>query len=35
VYALCGEIRTMPGLPHDPAGAHFDLDANGEVTGPF
>ncbi|MCG6656509.1 formate--tetrahydrofolate ligase [Halomonas campisalis] len=35
VYALCGDIRTMPGLGADPAAAHIDVDANGEITGLF
>lgn len=35
LYALCGEIRTMPGLPSDPAGAHYDIDENGRITGLF
>lgn len=35
VYALCGDIRTMPGLGRDPAAAHIDIDANGEITGLF
>ncbi|MQM39059.1 Formate--tetrahydrofolate ligase [wastewater metagenome] len=35
VYALCGDIRTMPGLGADPAAAHIDVDENGEITGLF
>lgn len=35
LYPLCGAMRTMPGLPSDPAGAHIDLDENGNVTGLF
>ncbi|MEQ6918387.1 formate--tetrahydrofolate ligase [Halomonas aquatica] len=35
VYALCGDIRTMPGLGRDPAAAHLDIDDNGEITGLF
>lgn len=35
VYALAGEIRTMPGLGTDPAGAHMDIDAAGTVRGMF
>ncbi|MDZ7810516.1 MAG: formate--tetrahydrofolate ligase [Arhodomonas sp.] len=35
VYALCGDIRTMPGLGADPAAAHIDVDDNGEITGLF
>ncbi len=33
VYPLCGTMLTMPGLPHDPAGAHIDIDENGETVG--
>jgi len=35
VYALCGEMRTMPGLPSVPAGTKIDLDENGKVVGLF
>ncbi len=35
LYPLCGQMRTMPGLPSDPAGAHIDLDENGNITGLF
>jgi formate--tetrahydrofolate ligase len=33
VYPLCGTMLTMPGLPHDPTGAHIDIDEHGEVVG--
>ena len=33
VYALCGDITTMPGLPGRPAGEHIDIDAEGNVVG--
>lgn len=33
VYALCGEMTTMPGLPKVPAGEHIDIDAEGNVVG--
>ncbi len=33
VYALCGDVRTMPGLPARPAAANIDLDENGDVRG--
>jgi formate--tetrahydrofolate ligase len=33
VYALCGDITTMPGLPGRPAGEHIDIDADGNVVG--
>jgi formate--tetrahydrofolate ligase len=33
VYALCGDIMTMPGLPARPSGEHMDIDADGNVVG--
>ena len=33
VYPLVGEMRTMPGLPTVPAGAHIDIDEQGRVVG--
>ena len=33
VYALAGEIQTMPGLPSVPAACHIDLDPSGEIRG--
>jgi len=35
LYPLCGDMRTMPGLPKTPAGDSIDLDANGQVVGLF
>ncbi|MEW6307425.1 MAG: formate--tetrahydrofolate ligase [Bacillota bacterium] len=35
LYPLLGTMRTMPGLPSDPAGAHIDLDEAGRVVGLF
>lgn len=35
LYPLLGEMRTMPGLPSDPAGAHMDVDEQGRVVGLF
>jgi formate--tetrahydrofolate ligase len=35
LYALAGEIRTMPGLPSRPAGERVDVDENGTVVGLF
>jgi formate--tetrahydrofolate ligase len=32
-YAICGEMRTMPGLGSHPAAFDIDLDANGEIVG--
>lgn len=35
LYPLCGDMRTMPGLPTVPAGAKIDLDDEGNVVGLF
>lgn len=35
IYPLCGEMRTMPGLPSLSAFMRIDLDENGEVVGLF
>ena len=35
LYALCGEMRTMPGLPTIPAGTKIDIDKKGRVVGLF
>ncbi|MBL7132402.1 MAG: formate--tetrahydrofolate ligase, partial [Candidatus Omnitrophica bacterium] len=35
LYALCGEMRTMPGLPTTPAGTKIDIDKKGKVVGLF
>jgi formate--tetrahydrofolate ligase len=35
LYPLLGDMRTMPGLPSDPAGAHMDIDEDGKITGLF
>ncbi|MBO0867534.1 MAG: formate--tetrahydrofolate ligase [Micromonosporaceae bacterium] len=35
VTALCGEMRTMPGLPSRPGGERIDIDAEGNVIGLF
>ncbi len=35
LYPLCGDMRTMPGLPKVPAGDAIDLDENGNVVGLF
>jgi len=35
LYPLCGEMRTMPGLPSRPAFMSIDLDEDGKVTGLF
>ena len=33
VYAICGEMRTMPGLASNSAAERIDIDANGDVVG--
>jgi len=33
VYAICGDMRTMPGLSKHPAAERIDIDENGEVVG--
>jgi formate--tetrahydrofolate ligase len=33
VYPICGDMRTMPGLPMHPAVHRIDLDADGQVVG--
>ncbi len=35
LYPLCGDMRTMPGLPKFPAGDSIDLDEHGNVVGLF
>ncbi len=35
IYPLCGKMRTMPGLPSEPAGTHIDIDEKGRVVGLF
>jgi formate--tetrahydrofolate ligase len=35
ITPLCGEMRTMPGLPSRPGGEKIDIDASGEVVGLF
>ena len=33
IYALCGNVMTMPGLPEKPAFMSLDIDENGEIIG--
>lgn len=33
IYALCGNVMTMPGLPEKPAFMNLDLDEDGNITG--
>ncbi len=35
LVAYLGEIRTMPGLPSEPAAVHVDIDERGRVVGLF
>ena len=35
VTPLCGEMRTMPGLPSKPGGEKIDIDTDGNVVGLF
>ena len=35
LYPLCGDMRTMPGLPSVPAGVKIDIDKNGKIVGLF
>jgi formate--tetrahydrofolate ligase len=35
LYLLCGEMRTMPGLPSHPAGEKVDIDKQGRIVGLF
>ena len=35
VYAICGDMRTMPGLPRHPNAQRIDLDADGNIVGLF
>lgn len=35
LYPLCGQMRTMPGLPTSPAGERMDIGPDGEVVGLF
>ncbi|MEP7034192.1 MAG: formate--tetrahydrofolate ligase [Dermatophilaceae bacterium] len=33
VYAICGDMRTMPGLPKHPAAERIDIDQDGNIVG--
>lgn len=35
LYPLCGDMRTMPGLPSVPAGTKVDIDKDGKIVGLF
>jgi len=33
LYPLCGEMKTMPGLPSHPVGENIDIDEKGNIVG--
>jgi formate--tetrahydrofolate ligase len=33
IYPICGDMRTMPGLPSRPAAEHIDIDEEGRIVG--
>ena len=33
IYPICGEMRTMPGLPSRPNAARIDIDEKGDIVG--
>jgi formate--tetrahydrofolate ligase len=33
IYPICGDMRTMPGLPSSPAAERIDIDEQGNVVG--
>lgn len=33
IYPICGEMRTMPGLPSSPNAIRIDIDDDGEIVG--
>ena len=33
IYPICGDMRTMPGLPTSPNAVRIDIDENGEIVG--
>ncbi len=35
ITPICGEMRTMPGLPSRPGGQQIDIDADGNIVGLF
>jgi formate--tetrahydrofolate ligase len=35
IYPICGDMRTMPGLPDHPAAENVDIDDDGNVVGLF
>ncbi len=35
IFPLCGDMKTMPGLPSKPAGNLVDVEADGRIVGLF
>lgn len=35
IYPICGDMRTMPGLPEHPAAENVDIDETGNIIGLF
>jgi formyltetrahydrofolate synthetase len=35
IYPICGDMRTMPGLPAHPAAENVDIDEDGSIVGLF
>jgi formate--tetrahydrofolate ligase len=33
IYPICGDMRTMPGLPSEPAATRIDIDEDGQIVG--
>jgi len=33
ITPICGEMRTMPGLPKHPAAERIDIDGDGNIVG--
>ena len=33
IYPICGDMRTMPGLPSNPNATRIDIDENGNIVG--
>jgi formate--tetrahydrofolate ligase len=33
IYPICGEMRTMPGLPSNPNATRIDIDEKGDIVG--
>jgi formate--tetrahydrofolate ligase len=33
IYPICGDMRTMPGLPTSPNAVGIDIDEEGQIVG--